>query len=179
MSELDALRTFYRFNATVRRQYLDAILRLPPAERLRDRGASYPSLQEIYAHVLDSHRYWFELVPQDRAQEALSLELPARELTEPQLRAATDAVDLLVNNFLRPLQESDLGHEITFRPWAPEGAPRHEKQVLVADLLWHMVEEELQHRGELNALLWQMDVDPPLGTLALWHKSKTGQTSPH
>jgi len=29
-------------------------------------------------------------------------------------------------------------------------------------MLWHMVEEELQHRGELNALLWQIDVDAPV-----------------
>ena len=32
------------------------------------------------------------------------------------------------------------------------------------DICWHMVEEELQHRGEINALLWQMDIDPRLQT---------------
>jgi uncharacterized damage-inducible protein DinB len=29
-------------------------------------------------------------------------------------------------------------------------------------MLLHMVEEEPQHRGELNALLWQMNVEPPI-----------------
>jgi uncharacterized damage-inducible protein DinB len=29
-------------------------------------------------------------------------------------------------------------------------------------MLWTLVGEELQHRGELNALLWQIDIDPPI-----------------
>jgi uncharacterized damage-inducible protein DinB len=33
--------------------------------------------------------------------------------------------------------------------------------VSLADIMWHMLEEELQHRGEPNALFWQMDIDPP------------------
>ena len=28
-------------------------------------------------------------------------------------------------------------------------------------IVWHMVEEELQHRGELTAPFWQQDVDAP------------------
>jgi hypothetical protein len=28
--------------------------------------------------------------------------------------------------------------------------------------MWHMLEEELQHRGEPNALFWQMDIGPPI-----------------
>jgi uncharacterized damage-inducible protein DinB len=38
----------------------------------------------------------------------------------------------------------------------------------VRDMLWHLLEEELQHRGELNALLWQMDVDPPILDWLTW-----------
>lgn len=30
------------------------------------------------------------------------------------------------------------------------------------DLLNHMIEEQLQHRRELNALFWQMDISPPV-----------------
>ncbi len=28
-------------------------------------------------------------------------------------------------------------------------------------IIWHMVEEELHRRGEMNAVLWQMNVDAP------------------
>ena len=35
-------------------------------------------------------------------------------------------------------------------------------------VLWHLVEEELQHRGELNVLFWQLDLDPPVTDLLDW-----------
>jgi uncharacterized damage-inducible protein DinB len=53
MTELSALRTFFQFNFRVRKKYLDTLLGLPPEERLKDRGASFASLQEIFVHVLD------------------------------------------------------------------------------------------------------------------------------
>jgi uncharacterized damage-inducible protein DinB len=35
-------------------------------------------------------------------------------------------------------------------------------EVTAEDILIHVFEEEVHHRGELIALLWQMDVEPPL-----------------
>jgi uncharacterized damage-inducible protein DinB len=35
-------------------------------------------------------------------------------------------------------------------------------QVTAEDILIHLFEEEVHHRGELIALLWQMGVEPPL-----------------
>ncbi len=172
MSELAALRTFYRFNDDVRRRYLDAILAIPVEERLKDRGASYPSLQEIYVHVLDALRFWFELVPQDRATEARTLELPAHEFDERRLRHSTDEVGRLVSDFLAPLRPEDLARDLSCHFPGPDGRPGEPTAVRIGDLLWHMVEEELQHRGELNALLWQMDIEPPLGSFDQWDHAK-------
>ncbi len=62
--------------------------------------------------------------------------------------------------FLAALVERDLQRTI---PVPKKGASRHSgSTVSVRDVLWHLVEEELQHRGELNALLWQIDVDAPI-----------------
>jgi uncharacterized damage-inducible protein DinB len=35
------------------------------------------------------------------------------------------------------------------------------QKVTAEDILIHVVEEEIHHRGELNALLWQIGIDPP------------------
>jgi uncharacterized damage-inducible protein DinB len=35
-------------------------------------------------------------------------------------------------------------------------------EVTAEDILIHVFEEEVHHRGELIALLWQMDIEPPL-----------------
>jgi uncharacterized damage-inducible protein DinB len=34
--------------------------------------------------------------------------------------------------------------------------------VTAEDILVHVFEEEVHHRGELIALFWQMDIKPPL-----------------
>jgi uncharacterized damage-inducible protein DinB len=59
-------------------------------------------------------------------------------------------VDIRVMASMTSLVEGDLSTAIGRGPFQ------------LRDLLRHMVEEELQHRGELNALFWQMDVRPPL-----------------
>jgi hypothetical protein len=38
----------------------------------------------------------------------------------------------------------------------------------VREALWHLVEEELQRRGEINALHWQLDVTPPIVSWVKW-----------
>jgi uncharacterized damage-inducible protein DinB len=35
-------------------------------------------------------------------------------------------------------------------------------EVTAEDILVHVFEEEVHHRGELIALLWQMNIEPPL-----------------
>jgi len=35
-------------------------------------------------------------------------------------------------------------------------------EVTVEDVLIHLFEEEVHHRGELIALFWQMNIEPPL-----------------
>jgi uncharacterized damage-inducible protein DinB len=35
-------------------------------------------------------------------------------------------------------------------------------EITVEDVLIHIFEEEVHHRGEIIALLWQMNIEPPL-----------------
>jgi len=53
----------------------------------------------------------------------------------------------------------------------PKGLPREYEvrndlgestRVTAEDVLIHVFEEEVHHRGELIALLWQMGIEPPL-----------------
>lgn len=169
MSELSALKTFYRYNARVRQNYLDAILAMPVEERLKDRGASHPSLQEIYVHVLDGLRWWLQYVPEDRAGSATKL--PARELVPSQLRSEVLQVDRLARTDLDLLDEEKLHQEMVCH--FTEDGRTTEARFPVADVLWHMVEEELQHRGELNALFWQMDAEPSIATVEDWNAAKS------
>jgi uncharacterized damage-inducible protein DinB len=153
----------------MRRKYLRAILALSQEDRLEDRGASYGSLQEIYVHVLDGLRWWFEFVPQARVEEASAY--AAREMSSDQLLAETEKVDRLVFDFLNELPETDLHKDMVLQ--YVENGKTVDMRFPTSDMLWHMVEEELQHRGELNALFWQLNVEPPIGQIEDWNAAKS------
>jgi uncharacterized damage-inducible protein DinB len=148
MSALEDIRFWYFYNSHLRKGYLRAILSLPREEALRDRGASYPSIVDIFVHVLDGYRYWFFVVKEGEPESAFSRWAGALRLGD--LREKEMEVDTRVMASMASLVEDDLSTAIGRGPFR------------LRDLLRHMVEEELQHRGELNALFWQMDVRPPL-----------------
>ncbi|HLY76977.1 MAG TPA: hypothetical protein VKT21_03755, partial [Thermoplasmata archaeon] len=59
-SELELLRAWFTYIADARRGYLETLAKLPPAELTRDRGASYPSLIDIFAHSQGALYFWMK-----------------------------------------------------------------------------------------------------------------------
>jgi uncharacterized damage-inducible protein DinB len=154
-TELDVIREIYRYNSRVRKKYLAVIWHLPVKKRYRARGASFPSLVDIFLHVLDAYRFWFKSA---YASDTKWSEYPlGQRLSRAQALQEERATDQLVIGVVNNLRPSDLSK--TFRipaAWAKG------RRISLRVLLWHMVEEELQHRGEMNALLWQENVEPPV-----------------
>lgn len=86
-----------------------------------------------------------------------------------------DHLERQIERFLSQLTEADLDRSLLVPkepPWWDEDfvAP-------VRGTIWHLVEEELQHRGELNALLWQIDVEPPVLDWVSWEEAVRGAPS--
>ena len=152
-SDLELIRELYRYNAKGRRGYLRKIWRLPPKQRYRNRGASFPSMVDIYMHILDAYRWWFITIVQKKGPVE---EFPlGHRYTRAEAIRETNKVDRMLSRILRELRPTDLARKFGFPP------PERDK-VTFREILLHMIEEELQHKGELNALLWQIDVDAPV-----------------
>lgn len=152
-SELDTVRELYRYNSRTRKKYLATIWRLPVKRRYKDRGASFPSIVDIFLHVLDAYRWWFHTVySSDSSWKDYPLGL---RLSRAQAVKEERETDRFVIGILRNLRPADLAR--TFPIPGAKG-----RRISLRVLLLHMAEEELQHRGEMNALLWQEDVDPPI-----------------
>lgn len=151
-SELVLIRRLYEYNIRTRAKYLAAIWKLPPKERYQDRGASFPSLVDIYMHMLDGYRWWFHRV-WARQPEPDWYPL-GRRYTRAEALRESRKLDRYLRKVLRGLKESDLNHRLSI--------PGSRRRIEIRVLLVHMIEEELQHRGELNALLWQAGHDPPI-----------------
>jgi uncharacterized damage-inducible protein DinB len=150
MLSLDEIKFWYSYNSHVRKQYLRALLAIPKEEALKDRGASHPSIVDIFVHVLDGYRFFFLGVIDGKPETEYDPWLGKTPLE--QLKERERQVDSMVLNKIDSLTENDLDR-ITLEDFD------------LRSVLNHMVEEELQHRGETNALFWQMDIEPPISDI--------------
>ena len=159
MTEVSILKQFYRLNGKIRSNYLDKLSSLAAQELHRDRGASHPSILDIFIHILDGYDFWFGNVLSGTHSEYSERKGSLTRIDE--VREFENRIGQMTMDYVNNLSEADLDKEIRL-PW--EGAPA----TRLGDICWHMVEEELQHRGEINALLWQMDIDPPIADYRDW-----------
>jgi uncharacterized damage-inducible protein DinB len=163
VSELDALREWFAYIAAARRGYFEAFEKIPSPELSRDRGASFPSLLDILAHSQGALYFWIKNC------SPTAFPPPEPETGEPpsvaELKAFETYLQRQVHQFMAGLREADLTRTIA----RPKGhGSNHDCNIPVREVLWHLVEEELQHRGELNALLWQIDVEAPVYSWIGW-----------
>jgi uncharacterized damage-inducible protein DinB len=163
VSEPESLQKWFAYIAAARQGYIGTFEKLPPGELSRDRGASFPSLLDILAHSQGALYFWI------RNCSPTAFPPPEPETDEPptiaQLKAFETYLQAHVQRFVGALGESDLDRVIA-RPKGP--GSDHDCNIPVREILWHLVEEELQHLGELNALLWQIDVEAPVYNWIRW-----------
>lgn len=157
VGEVVLTRAWIDWLVDTREGYLASLLRLPRKERLRDRGASFPSMQDIFLHVLDNNVWWFESVPRDRQSSHRPLKSP---MSDKELRRQVQRIARVSRQLAMSLTPAALDRSYVVRGTKGDGTP-FEMRMNLRTIIWHMIEEELQHRGELNALFWQQDVDAP------------------
>lgn len=162
-SELEIIRAWFTYLADTRRGYLETFAKLPPAELTRDRGASFPSLLDIFAHSQGALYFWMK--------DCARFPFPAQE-GDPNAPTTMDTltkdetyIQTQIRRVMAELTEAELDRTI---PRQKGKGSSHDCQVPVREALWHLVEEELQHRGEMNALLWQIDVNAPVASWISW-----------
>jgi uncharacterized damage-inducible protein DinB len=140
------------YSQFLRHKYLETLSKLPWAEVVKDRGASHPSLRDIFVHmvfVVDAYiNYGLQNnpnYPNVNYNEYDNIEKIKKYLEDVESRA---------NANLSKMTPEQLG----------------KNEVVLLDFF----QEETHHRGELIALLWQMDVEPPhTGFLKYRHSQKS------
>ena len=162
-SELQAVKDWFDYNTFVRKRYLRSIEKLPKNVLEKNRGASFPSILDIFTHVLDVYKSWFETYETGKWSSEIE------GLSLAQAKKLESEVDSYLENFMKKTSAADLNN--TFQYSAGKGKKKRIVTRRLIDMLWHLVEEELQHRGEMNALLWQEDIDPPITSWGRWQKS--------
>ncbi|MCI4342125.1 MAG: DinB family protein [Thermoplasmata archaeon] len=157
MFEVAAFRDWAEYNIRAREGYLAVLEKLSKEELARDRGASYPSLLQIQSHILGAQWWWLKnaSLPPGPAEPTDFPDPPSLE----DIQRFEGEVDAAVRVYFLHLSEEDLDRKY---PAPTPAGYSQDIEITVRDTLLHLLEEEIQHRGELNALLWQLDVEPPV-----------------
>jgi len=160
-ADLESIRGWFNYNDHVRKKYLKLLESLPNERLTEDRGASFPTILDIAEHILWAYRLWlkemYHGIPLDEGDS-----FGRKCASVEELKTDSEKMNSYILSFVQRLQPQDLGRWIE-RP--RNGEPFRFK---VKNMLWHLIEEELQHRGEINALLWQLDIDPPITGWGTW-----------
>ncbi len=148
------VRTLLEYNVEVRHRYFDALAKLPWDELIKNREASFHSLRNIFIHTLRAVDYWLDFLQNEHLR-------PKREFddykTIEDIRAYMNSVEDRMRTYLTSLSSDAL-----MKKYALTNDVGKNVEVTAEDVLVHVFEEEVHHRGELIALLWQMGVEPPL-----------------
>jgi uncharacterized damage-inducible protein DinB len=154
MNSLDDIVRWYGYNSYVRKKYLKTLSELTISKLSKRTESSFPTVLQIFLHILDAYRWWFIFVMEDRLRAYTKVRTRVKSISEANRLECE--IDSLVMKFVWSLKPADLEREISWH----EG--KKLRRIKLDALLHHMIEEELQHRGEINAVLWQMNVDPPI-----------------
>jgi len=141
------------YNRIVRHRYFGSLAKLPWDEFVKNREASFNSFRNIFVHTLGAIDYWLDFLQ----KETLRSERKFDEYKSfDEVRTYMEHVEKRMRDYLRSLSSQGLKKTYTIT-----GEHHKATRITAEDILIHVFEEEVHHRGELIALLWQMGIDPP------------------
>jgi uncharacterized damage-inducible protein DinB len=148
------VRRLLEYNEQVRHRYFDALAKLPWDELVKNREASFHSLRNIFIHTLDAIDYWLDFLLKEHVHNGRQFD---KYRTVEDMRAYMERVESRMRGYIQSLTPETL-----MKKYAVTDDAGETKEVTAEDVLIHVFEEEVHHRGEVIALLWQMEIEPPL-----------------
>lgn len=147
------VRKLIQYNEMVRHRYFDVLSKLPWEEFVGNREASFHSLRNIFVHTLNAVDWWLDFLLKENKSSALKFD-DYKHMDE--VRKCMEHAEARMHRYIESLPEDGLGKMYKLKNDAGETV-----EVTAEDILIHVFEEEVHHRGELIALLWQMNLEPP------------------
>ena len=147
------VRALIEYNVEVRRRYLTTLARLPWHEFVKNREASWYSMRNIFIHTLSATDHWLDFLQDEKLRVRRDFD---DYKTIEDIQAYTDHVEGRMRNYLNSLTSEQLS-----KKYAVTNDAGEKIQTTAEDVLIHVFEEEVHHRGELIALLWQVGIEPP------------------
>ena len=148
-------RSLSKYCQALRNRYFEQIAKLPWGKVIKSRGASFDSLRNILLHTIDAEDRLVNYVIPGRTKDWVSRN-PDDFRDIDSIGKRLKEVESKTKAYVTRIGAAELESKVELpRPGTPSVLVRVE-DVLVAAAL-----ENIHHFGELIALLWQMDIEPP------------------
>jgi uncharacterized damage-inducible protein DinB len=149
------LQELYEYSSRVRRSFAQKLAELPPETVLKNREASFYTMKNIMLHMIDNEDWIVNWVIPGKSQAYVR-----RKWEEYADMAAViqhlNEVEKGTRTYLKTLTRDDLGREVDFAL-----SSGRTFNLSVEECLIQTFTEQLYHLGELIALLWQDNIEPP------------------
>ena len=149
------MKALLEYNEVVRHRYFGVLCGLPWEEFTRNREASFGSMRNIFVHTLRAIDYWIDVLTEETLWSGKDYD---QYTSCSDIQAYMEHVENRMHNYLSTMQPQTLSKNCTIK----DDATQKTTVVTAEDILIHVFEEEVHHRGELIALLWQIGVEPPM-----------------
>jgi len=147
------IKELLEYNEAMRHKYFETFTKLSWKEFTKNREASFHSMKNIFVHTLGAIDYWLDFLQKQNQHFKKDYD---EYKTIEQVKAYMEQVEKRIRAYLNSLTTAKLQ-----KTHAIKGDDDKTHKITAEDILIHMFEEEVHHRGELNALLWQIGIDPP------------------
>ena len=170
MLSIADFQSIYEYNWQVLHDYGAALAKLPKAELVKNREATHESMKNIFHHILSVHDGWLNVTAQGASADPTVREKDYEEVSMDELRGYLEKIIAKEKKYLAKLTDKDLDRGVQ-----PEWKTRPHP---LRDALMQVTFEQAHHLGELIALFWQIDVEPPEMTWIDVRLAMTGNPGP-
>jgi len=149
------IKNLFGYNWYSRRKILKSMAEIPWKKVVESCGASFDCVRDIFIHSLQAEQFWIRRLSGKNTEEIFKTPF-SKYADINAIQEYADEVEAETNKYLKTLTEEKLQSIFEYKGW--DGKTKQNK---IEDILMHVIEEEIHHRGELLCIYWQNDINPP------------------
>jgi uncharacterized damage-inducible protein DinB len=149
------IQELYRYSSTVRNQFAEKLAELPWEEVEKNREASFYTMKNILIHMIDNEDWIVNWVIHGKS--ASYVRRKTEEYTNMQMVLEhLNEVGNKTRQYIERIDDNELMRRVNFTLFSGQSF-----DLSVEESLFQSFTEQLYHMGELIALFWQSNIEPP------------------
>ena len=149
-----SVQEMYKYSVTVRRNFAERMKELSWDEATKNKEASFYSMKNILLHIIDNEDWMVNWVIQGRSNEYVRKKWEEYADMNAIISHMND-VEERTKRYLERFDDSEAHRAVVL------SVQSGTFQLSVEECLFQSFTEQLYHMGELIALFWQLDIEPP------------------